>query len=271
MWKPYFRICSTDASFVGGSLFVSAMRGGNCAYAGATVTSKPSSIPSACARNWLRSCSARWYVAAGMSAEMSVFRRTPASYSSGVAFRCVHCNATRGECSALLMSAVIVMSGIDTSSTSAPSDRSTPTASSVSCRMRGSRCGASIASLMTATRIPRMSPSSHEEYWGTGNRADIRSFASNPATASSSSAQSATDRAIGPAVSWFQLLAIIPCVLTRPSVGRIPTAPLHDAGRRIEPPVSSASDPAQRPAATAMPEPVLDPPASCSRFHGLRG
>ena len=137
--------------------------------------------------------------------------------------------------------------------------------------MRGSRCGASIASLMTATRIPRMSPSSHEAYRGTGSRADIRSFASNPATASSSSAQSATDRAIGPAVSWFQLLAIIPCVLTRPSVGRMPTAPLHDAGRRIEPPVSSASDPAQRPAATAMPEPVLDPPASCSRFHGLRG
>ena len=72
-------------------------------------------------------------------------------------------------------------------------------------------------------------------------------------------------------MSWYQLAGMRPYVLTRPHEGRSPTALLHDAGRRIEPPVSSPIEPAQSPAAVAMPEPVLEPPASYSRSQGLRG
>ena len=45
---------------------------------------------------------------------------------------------------------------------------------------------------------------------------------------------------------------------------------LFDAGKRIEPPVSEPMDPAQRPAATAVPEPLLEPPGAWSVFHGFR-
>src|SRR5262249_46573727 len=64
---------------------------------------------------------------------------------------------------------------------------------------------------------------------------------------------------------------ITPYILTRPQDGRSPTQLLLAAGRRIEPPVSSPKAPAHRAAAVALPEPVLDPPASCSTFQGLQG
>ena len=38
----------------------------------------------------------------------------------------------------------------------------------------------------------------------------------------------------------------------------------------MEPPVSSPNEMAQREAAMAAPEPLLDPPASRRRFHGFR-
>jgi hypothetical protein len=84
-------------------------------------------------------------------------------------------------------------------------------------------------------------------------------------------AQSATVRVNGPAVSWDHTAGITPYILTRPQDGRSPTQLLLAAGRRIEPPVSSPNAPAHRAAAVALPEPVLDPPASCSTFQGLQG
>ena len=61
-----------------------------------------------------------------------------------------------------------------------------------------------------------------------------------------------------------------PARLHRPYVGLIPAIPEKAAGPRIEPPVSEPREPAQRPAARAAPDPLLDPPGMCSRFHGLR-
>ena len=46
--------------------------------------------------------------------------------------------------------------------------------------------------------------------------------------------------------------------------------PQSDAGIRIEPPVSEPSAPTQSLAATAAPEPPLEPPGTCAVFHGLR-
>jgi hypothetical protein len=46
--------------------------------------------------------------------------------------------------------------------------------------------------------------------------------------------------------------------------------PHSAAGPRIEPPVSDPSAPSTNPAATAAPEPLLDPPVKCARFQGLR-
>src|SRR5215813_15144126 len=85
------------------------------------------------------------------------------------------------------------------------------------------------------------------------------------------SAASSTQQPSGPGVSMDQLSGNEPGRDTRLQVGRSPTTPQNDAGDRTEPPVSSPSDAAQSPAATAMPEPDEDPPGSCSRFHGLRG
>src|SRR5215831_9048618 len=62
----------------------------------------------------------------------------------------------------------------------------------------------------------------------------------------------------------------MPRMLTRPHVGLRPTIPQHAAGPRIEPPVSVPVAPAQRKAATAAPEPPLDPPGERSSAHGFR-
>ena len=50
----------------------------------------------------------------------------------------------------------------------------------------------------------------------------------------------------------------------------MPTMPFRHAGERIEPPVSEPIDMKQRRAATAAPEPPLEPPGMCSWFHALR-
>ena len=46
--------------------------------------------------------------------------------------------------------------------------------------------------------------------------------------------------------------------------------PQNAAGPRIEPPVSEPVAPCTSPAASAAPEPLLEPPGTWSRFHGLR-
>src|SRR5262252_6037111 len=58
------------------------------------------------------------------------------------------------------------------------------------------------------------------------------------------------------------------CV-TRPRVGFRPNSPQHDAGMRIDPPPSVACAAGTIPPATAEAAPPLDPPDTCSWFHGL--
>src|SRR5207248_9779753 len=55
----------------------------------------------------------------------------------------------------------------------------------------------------------------------------------------------------------------------RSGVGRSPTTPQHDAGIRIEPPVSPPSATVHMPAATAAPLPPLEPPGVMPSRHGL--
>src|SRR5690606_18998268 len=57
---------------------------------------------------------------------------------------------------------------------------------------------------------------------------------------------------------------------TRPKVGLSPTSPTKAAGARIEPPASVASDSGTRPAATALAEPLDDPPHQRAGSCGLR-
>ena len=52
---------------------------------------------------------------------------------------------------------------------------------------------------------------------------------------------------------------VTPYKLIRPWLALRPTVPQKAAGMRIEPPVSVPSDPAHKPAATAAPDPLLDP------------
>src|SRR5215831_20454597 len=44
----------------------------------------------------------------------------------------------------------------------------------------------------------------------------------------------------------------------------------YEAGPLIEPPVQEPSEPMHSPAATAVPEPLLEPPGIWARFQGLR-
>ena len=46
--------------------------------------------------------------------------------------------------------------------------------------------------------------------------------------------------------------------------------PQNAAGPRMEPPVSDPVAPCTKPAASAAPEPLEEPPGMCSTFHGLR-
>jgi hypothetical protein len=58
-----------------------------------------------------------------------------------------------------------------------------------------------------------------------------------------------------------QLKGMTPYRLTRPYVGLTPTTPQKLAGTRIEPPVSDPVAATARPAAKALAEPPLEPPA----------
>ncbi len=72
-------------------------------------------------------------------------------------------------------------------------------------------------------------------------------------------AASRTVRAIGPAVSCVCEMGITPDRLMRPTVGLMPTMPLMEDGLMTEPSVSVPTAAAQRLAATATPEPELEP------------
>ena len=77
-------------------------------------------------------------------------------------------------------------------------------------------------------------------------------------------AASATVFVIGPAVSWLLEIGMIPCVLTNPTVGFMPTRLFIADGLTIEPSVSVPIAPAHRPAATAAPDPEQAPPGERS-------
>src|SRR5262245_18872990 len=80
--------------------------------------------------------------------------------------------------------------------------------------------------------------------------------------APSTMAASRTVLAMGPAWSSEEAKATMPQREQRPYVGLMPTVPVRAAGWRIEPPVSVAVAPRQRPAATAADEPPEEPPGT---------
>src|SRR6516164_4903245 len=107
-----------------------------------------------------------------------------------------------------------------------------------------------------------------------GGRPKVRGSAgSGPSIARYNSAASSTERAIGPGVSRLGLKGRIPKVLTRPIVVLRPVSPHQDAGNLTEPPVSVPTAQGAKPAATATPEPLLDPPGvrAVAGSQGLHG
>ena len=105
----------------------------------------------------------------------------------------------------------------------------------------------------------------HASVWG--------SRPSGPFSTRKISAASSTERASGPGVSSVVLSGSTPYVLILPAVTFRPTTPHHAAGSRTEPPVSVPIATGARPAATATPEPLEDPPGvlCTAGSHGLRG
>ena len=96
------------------------------------------------------------------------------------------------------------------------------------------------------------------------------SAGSNPFRASSTSAQSSTLRAMGPALSSDQHSAMPPARLTRPNVGRRAVVPQRIEGETSEPSVSVPMANAQRPAAVALADPALEPDEPSRGSKGLR-
>src|SRR5205814_3365408 len=96
-----------------------------------------------------------------------------------------------------------------------------------------------------------------------------RSFGSDPTNASSSATASATVRAIGPAVSWLCAIGTMPSRLRSPRVGLMPTRALVLDGDTIEPSVSLPIAAAHNEAATATPDPELDPDGLRSNAYGF--
>ena len=97
------------------------------------------------------------------------------------------------------------------------------------------------------------------------------SIPSGPWIASITSAQSSTERAIGPSLSQVQHRVMAPVRGTKPKVGRSPVTPQRVEGEEIEPSVSEPTAKPTQPAAVALAEPADDPlePSSAGR-HGFR-
>gem|GEM_PF-1987448 len=83
-------------------------------------------------------------------------------------------------------------------------------------------------------------------------------------------AQSAAEWASGPAVSRVTEIGAMPCLGTRPTVGRKPVTPQSAAGTRTEPPVSVPMAAGTSRPPTAAPEPPLLPPGILARSQGFR-
>src|ERR1700728_3753093 len=82
-------------------------------------------------------------------------------------------------------------------------------------------------------------------------------------------AASATETAIGPAVSCTGEIGTMPRRLTRPLVGLMPTMPQALGGQTIEASVSGPMAIGASPAATPAAEPELDPEGLRSSAYGL--
>src|ERR1700761_535455 len=95
------------------------------------------------------------------------------------------------------------------------------------------------------------------------------SSGSGAASTDSNAAASATEAAIGPAVSCARESGTMPVLLTRPRVGLRPTTPQALDGETIDPsvsvPMASGAKPAERPAA----EPELEPDGFRSSAYGF--
>ena len=87
----------------------------------------------------------------------------------------------------------------------------------------------------------------------------VRSLPSGPAIERSTSAQSATERQMGPILSMVQISAMAPCRLTRPNVGRTPATPQRVLGETMEPRVSVPMENPTSPAAVAEADPADEP------------
>src|SRR6266571_3073304 len=85
----------------------------------------------------------------------------------------------------------------------------------------------------------------------------------------STSAQSSTERHMGPVLSMLQLSAIAPKRLTRPKVGRSPVTPQIADGARIEPSVSVPMEKPTNPPAVADPGPADEPCDPIDVSHGF--
>src|SRR4051794_25034010 len=83
-------------------------------------------------------------------------------------------------------------------------------------------------------------------------------------------AASRTVRAMGPAVSWLWEIGTMPDRLISPSVGLIPTSDPAALGEVIDPSVSLPTAAAAKLAATAAPEPELEPEGVRSSAYGFR-
>src|SRR5438552_1672670 len=88
--------------------------------------------------------------------------------------------------------------------------------------------------------------------------------------ASRTSAQSSTDRAIGPSLSIDQERVMQPWRLTRPKVGRRPEAPQARQGETMLPSVSLPIAKPTSPAAAAAAEPADEPLEPLRGSQGLR-
>src|SRR6202012_5289757 len=88
--------------------------------------------------------------------------------------------------------------------------------------------------------------------------------------ACSTSAQSSTEREMGPILSIDHESAIAPVRGTRPKLGRRPVAPQRVEGDEMEPSVSVPIANATHPAAPALAEPAELPLDPWRGFHGLR-
>ena len=112
-------------------------------------------------------------------------------------------------------------------------------------------------------------PSSALSVGVTGTSTAVGSLGLNPAITSNSAAASSTDLDIGPMWSRLQASGKQPSFETRPCVGLRPTSPQAEDGIRMEPAVSVPRVLKLMSAATAAPDPPLEPPGTFSRSQGL--